>query len=165
MRRSASAARIRGSAFDRISEQARRRLEDNVTRCARAFDAAGRRREVIDRRLEELDREWDIEWTLAANASAVSLFGLALAATVDRRWLYLPLGVAGVSFLHALRGWSPPASALHRLGVRTVEEIDWERYALKALRGDFGSVAASPANAEVRAQQALRAARRSVMAA
>jgi len=49
--------------------------------------------------------------------------------------------------------------------VRTVEEIDRERYALKALRGDFGSVAASPANAEVRAQQALRAARRSAMAA
>lgn len=43
--------------------------------------------EELDRRLEDLDREWDIERTLEANAASLALVGLALAATVDRRWM------------------------------------------------------------------------------
>ena len=48
-----------------------------------------------------------------------------------------------------------------RLGVRTAAEIGHERYALKALRGDFGPVAATApdAAAGVRAQVAADAAR------
>lgn len=159
---SATMARIRDYAPEPMSEQVRRRIEDNVTRCARAFDASGGRREVIDQRLRELDREWDLGWALAANAAAMSLAGLALAATVNRRWLYLPVGVAAFLLMHAVRGWCPPSAALRGLGVRTAEEIDRERYALKVLRGDVAGVTASAANAEIRAQQALRAAHISI---
>jgi hypothetical protein len=41
---------------------------------------------------------------------------------------------------HALQGWCLPVPLLRRLGVRTQREIERERFALKALRGDFDSV-------------------------
>ena len=59
------------------------------------------------------------------------------AATVDRRWLALPAIVTGFLFQHAMQGWCPPLPILRRLGFRTAEEINQERYALKALKGDF----------------------------
>ena len=93
--------------------------------------------EEIDERLEELDREWDIERTLEANAAAFSLLGLTLGMGVDRRWLALPVGVATFLLQHAVQGWCPPVPVFRRLGVRTANEIGRERYALKALRGDF----------------------------
>jgi hypothetical protein len=39
-----------------------------------------------------------------------------------------------------LQGWCPPLPILRSLGVRTADEINEERYALKALRGDFADV-------------------------
>ncbi len=53
------------------NERIRRRTEANVTRFAVAGAGA------IERRLAELDREWDIERTLEANAATVALLGLA----------------------------------------------------------------------------------------
>src|SRR4051812_42032987 len=41
----------------------------------------------IGRRLKELDAEWDIERAIEANASALAFAGVALGATVDKRWL------------------------------------------------------------------------------
>lgn len=91
----------------------------------------------IPARLEQLDREWDIERTLEANASTLAFTGVVLGATVDKRWLALPALVLAFLFQHALQGWCPPVPVLRRLGVRTATEIEQERYALKALRGDF----------------------------
>jgi hypothetical protein len=91
----------------------------------------------IEHRLRELDEEWDVERVLETNASALSLFGLAMGVLGRRRWLILPIAVQGFFLQHALQGWCPPIPLLRRLGVRTREEIDRERYALKALRGDF----------------------------
>ncbi|HEV2173318.1 MAG TPA: hypothetical protein VGR71_07115, partial [Nitrospira sp.] len=48
--------------------------------------------------------------------------------------------VAGFLLQHAVQGWCPTISLFRRLGVRTTQEIDHERYALKALRGDFSRV-------------------------
>jgi hypothetical protein len=49
---------------------------------------------------------------------------------------------------HAVQGWCPPIIWFRRLGVRTSTEIDHERNALKALRGDFRHVAPdSPSDA------------------
>jgi hypothetical protein len=36
-----------------------------------------------------------------------------------------------------VQGWCPPLPVFRRLGIRTASEIDYERYALKSLRGDF----------------------------
>ena len=114
-----------------VNELIRQRTEDNIARYRNAGPAA------IDRRLRELDAEWDIERTLEANAATASLIGLTLGATVDRRWYLFPAVVAGFLLQHALQGWCPPLPVFRRLGIRTSYEIDYERYALKALRGDF----------------------------
>jgi hypothetical protein len=132
----------------------RRRTEEDVARVAAAGPAA------IDRRLAELDREWDIERTLEANAATVSLIGSALGFAVDRRFFALPVAVAGFLLQHALQGWCPPVPLFRHLGFRTAAEIDHERYALKALRGDFGNVRPEGGGAGDRPEQALEAARR-----
>jgi hypothetical protein len=68
--------------------------------------------------------------------------------------------VTGFLLQHALQGWCPPVPFFRRRGVRTEAEIDRERYALKAVRGDFRHVAA-PGNegARRRADMALDAVR------
>jgi hypothetical protein len=99
--------------------------------------------EEIPARLRDLDAEWDIERTLEANASTLALTGVVLAATVDRRWLALPAMVTAFLLQHAIQGWCPPLPILRRMGFRTAREIDTERNALKALRGDFARLAGS----------------------
>ena len=116
---------------DKVNERIRRQTEQNIARYAGASPIA------IERRLAELDREWDIERTLEANAATASLVGLTLGATVDRKWFLFPAAVAGFLLMHAVQGWCPPVPVFRRLGWRTSAEIDEERYALKALRGDF----------------------------
>ena len=93
--------------------------------------------ELIDGRLDELDREWDIERVLEANAATLAFTGVALGAVSDRKWLVLPALVTAFLLQHAVEGWCPPLPVLRRMGFRTAEEIAEERYALKALRGDL----------------------------
>jgi hypothetical protein len=69
-----------------------------------------------------------------------SLIGLALGAAVDGRFFMLPGLVAGFLLQHAVQGWCPPVTFLRRGGFSTAAEIDQERCALKALRGDFRNV-------------------------
>jgi hypothetical protein len=85
-------------------------------------------------RLEQLDREWDIERVLEANASALSLAGLGLGLGVSRRFLAIPLVINGFLLQHAVQGWCPPVSLLRRRGWRTQEEIETERQALLEIR-------------------------------
>jgi hypothetical protein len=129
-----TAERVPRSTAPELNEQIRRQTDETVSN----FQGASAER--IQRRLEALDREWDIERTLEANAAAVALAGLGLGAMVDRRLLVLPALVATFLLQHAVQGWCPPLPLFRRLGVRTQSEIDEERYALKALRGDFVGV-------------------------
>ena len=101
----------------------------------------------IDERIRELEREWDVERTLEANAAIVALAGIALGVTVDRRFLAIPAAVAGFLLQHALQGWCPPLPVIRRLGVRTAGEIHQEIIALRILRGDFLERVEYPENA------------------
>lgn len=74
---------------------------------------------------------------LETNASALALLGLGLAVAHSRKWLIVPGVVLPFLLQHAVQGWCPPVPIFRRLGVRTRKEIDREKYALKALRGDF----------------------------
>ena len=96
--------------------------------------------EMITSRIEELDREWDIDRWLETNTSSLALGGLLLGLTVNRKWLVVPTLVLPLLLLHATQGWSPPVPLLRRLRVRTRSEIDAEKYALKILRGDFDGI-------------------------
>jgi hypothetical protein len=108
--------------------------QKRVARCAARGPTS------IDRRLRELDEEWDIERTLEANAATAVLIGCTLGASIDRRWFAFPAIVGALLLQHAIQGWCPPLIWFRRMGVRTQSEIDYERYALKALRGDFKDI-------------------------
>jgi hypothetical protein len=54
--------------------------------------------------------------------------------------LFLPGIVLPFLLQHAVQGWCPPVPLFRRLGVRTREEIEREKFALKALRGDFEEI-------------------------
>jgi hypothetical protein len=146
-----SEARMEASTPEEVNRQIRRDLKARVLYFAR-------RPEEIDRRLDELDREWDIDRLLQANAGIFSLVGLTFG-VLRSRWYLLPAAAAAFLVQHAVQGWCPPASLLRRLGVRTAREIHHERYALKALRGDFDSVRlGEELDAEERARRAIDAA-------
>jgi hypothetical protein len=113
-------------------------------------------KDEIPERLRELDEEWDIERAIEANAAAVGFLGTVLSATRGRQWLVLPALVTGFLFQHAVEGWCPPVPILRRLGFRTSFEIEEERQALKALRGDYASMSKSNGGAGA-ALQAARA--------
>ncbi len=98
--------------------------------------------EGIDERLRELDGEWDIERLLEANAALFGFAGVLMGSMGLRAGLRLSALVTGFLFQHALQGWCPPMPVFRRMGVRTSREIDIERIALKALRGDFDEVGA-----------------------
>lgn len=104
-------------------------------------ELAGADRDTIRRHIEELSREWDMERYLQTNASLFSLSGILLGATVSRKFLILPGIVFGFLLQHAVQGWCPPMPVFRRMGIRTRKEINREKFALKALRGDFEEVA------------------------
>lgn len=111
------------------------RIDAQTQRCLERYATADR--EAIGRHIEELEREWDVERYLQMNAGLVSLSGVLLGTLVDRRFLAIPAAVFGFFFQHATQGWCPPLPVFRRIGVRTRREINREKYALKALRGDF----------------------------
>lgn len=143
--------RVSLNTADHINDRIRRRTEENIA-CVVAGGP-----EAISDRLAELDQEWDIERILEANAAALSLVGLTMGATVSRKWFLFPAVIAGFLLQHAMQGWCPPVPVFRRMGIRTQSEIDYERYALKALRGDFNEIQKADGKAKSAANNALRA--------
>ena len=88
-------------------------------------------RAAIQRRLRELDEEWDIERWVETMAPSFTLIGLTLGLVKDRRWLLLPFVVQTFFLQHALQGWCPPIPFLRQFGVRTIQEIEHERCCLQ----------------------------------
>jgi hypothetical protein len=115
---------------------------------------SGNRAEIPER-LRKLENEWDIERAIEANAATLAFIGVVLGAR-DRRWLTLPMLVSGFLLQHALQGWCPPVPLLRQLGFRTSYEIEEERQALKALRGDFDEIKSAPDQPEAAAAAAQR---------
>jgi hypothetical protein len=132
-----------------VNEQIARQIEANVYYYARHIDE-------IEQRLNELEREWDIERTLETTFSAAAVSGFFLG-MFSRRFRFFAGMAGGLMLEHALHGWSPPLPLLRRIGIRTSREINLERYALKALRGDFTNVDMD-ADPAARADQAVLAA-------
>ncbi|HEX2019012.1 MAG TPA: hypothetical protein VGO17_08760 [Aurantimonas sp.] len=114
---------------------------------------------AIEARIRELDEEWDVERAIQANAATLALSGTILAMLQDRRWSFLPLVVMSFLLQHATQGWCPPLPILRRMGFRTQVEIERERYALKALRGDFANMPADGATPRQKALAAVEALR------
>lgn len=109
-----------------IDEKTRRNVMD---RASRPYE--------LGQRIRELEKEWDVERTLEANAATLALTGAVLGTSGYQRFFALTATVLAFLFQHATSGWCPPLPILRKLGVRTQGEIDREKFALKALRGDF----------------------------
>ncbi len=125
--------RVRAYTRPEINE----RIDQETVLRLRLYARAGK--ELISQRLDELDREWDMERTLEVNAASITLAGLVFGKIVNRAWYLLPVVVGGFLLQHAVQGFCPPVPFFRRRGVRTRKEIERERYALKLLRGDFDS--------------------------
>jgi hypothetical protein len=117
----------------RLNEGFHRQIHESVERHAQAHP------QVLGRRLAELEHEWDVDRVMETTYSAAFLAGLALAGRSRQGRLFC--GVAAISLLsHGLFGWDLLLPLYRRLGFRTSSEIARERYALKAMRGDFRHV-------------------------
>ena len=138
--------RVPHNTAEEVNRQIDQQIEDRV-RAALANPAE------IAPRLRQLAAEWDIERAIEMNASALAFLGTVLGYFMHPYWLALPAIVTAFLFQHALQGWCPPVPVLRRMGFRTSYEIERERQALKAVRGDYAAVAASqePARAAVQA--------------
>jgi hypothetical protein len=117
--------------LDKPDDCASEKTRENVARYAATSPL------LIEQRLRELDQEWDVERIAAISVNTALLLSLVLPALFGTIWLLVPAALAIFRIVHALIGWSPLASLLRQMGHRTHCEIAHERYALKALRGDF----------------------------
>jgi hypothetical protein len=144
---------------DRVRAHSPEKFNDRIDRATqrRVLRAAGESKPALSRRLEQLDGEWDMERVLETNASALAFGGVLLGLLVNRKFLAIPCFVLPFLLLHAVQGWCPPVPMFRSRGVRTRKEIDTEKFAVKALRGDFAGVDADNDPNE-RARAAWRAA-------
>src|SRR5690606_1039346 len=98
--------------------------------------------------------------TLMANASTLSLAGVVLGSTVNRNWFVLPGVVVSFLLWHAIQGWCPPLPIFRKLGYRSRKEIDIEKFALEAPRGDFQKLDKQEAvSTEIQTERAFQAAK------
>jgi hypothetical protein len=142
--------RVRVNTDDAINQE----IERQTTKSIQCVSAGGPA--AIERRLAELELEWDIERFVETMAPTFTLLGLTLGLTRNRAWFILPLVVQTFLLQHAIQGWCPPIPLLRRMGVRTSGEIGEERFALKALRGDFRNVVSGLADDAQAAWQAVK---------
>jgi hypothetical protein len=119
--------------------------------------AASTSTDEVTRRITRLDDEWDFDRVLEPEAAVMGLIGLAAGVGIDKRLLVLPGVVATMLLLHSTHGWYPWLALFRRVGVRTRDEIDRERYGLKAVRGDFATLPPADSAAGERASAAWKA--------
>jgi len=149
--------RVRRNTAEEVNRMLDTRMEDRV----RGYAAGGGEAEISSR-IEELEREWSIERLIETEASMMGLTGLGLGAFVNRKFLALPAFVGSMVLLHGVQGWYPMLPLFRRLGFRSREEIDREKFAMKVLRGDFDRVEADgTADERDRVMRALAAVRKS----
>lgn len=144
---------------DRVREHSPAKFNERIDRATqrRILRAGGESKSALSRRLEGLDKEWDMERVLETNASALALGGVLLGLLVNKKFFIIPCFVLPFLLQHALQGWCPPVPMFRSRGVRTRKEIDTEKFAVKALRGDFAEVD-SETEPNERARAAWRAA-------
>ncbi|SEK51118.1 hypothetical protein SAMN05444354_101753 [Stigmatella aurantiaca] len=134
-----------------------KRIDEQVERCVRHM--AQQDRKDITPYLEKLEREWDVGRTAMVAGSLVSLVGLWLGRGKPSGWRTVSAVASGLLLHHGLFGFGPLAEVVRAVGkVRTRREIDLEKFALKALRGDFERIPKNDGGPLARANAALVAA-------
>jgi len=103
--------------------------------------------EVISSRLQELEREWDLERVQDLNNTLYELNGTLLGTILNKHFTQLPVSTTMRLAQEAGNNWNPPAAMFKSLGYRTKEEIEKEKNELLSAKeevdNDYGfSVAA-----------------------
>ena len=75
--------RVRANTAKNVNEEIERKTERRIVQAASSTDSA------ISRRIDELEKEWDMERWLETNASSLALAGLILGLTKSRKYLLL----------------------------------------------------------------------------
>ncbi|HEV7332257.1 MAG TPA: DUF2892 domain-containing protein [Flavisolibacter sp.] len=117
--------RVRKNTSDKLNQKIDQQTDNNIRKYA--SQGSG----VIEKRLRELDREWDIERALELTSGLNVLVGLTLGLTVNKKWFLLSAVSSAFLVQHTLQGWCPPLPIMRYFGIRTKEEIDMEREALE----------------------------------
>ncbi|NBD08659.1 MULTISPECIES: hypothetical protein [Corallococcus] len=113
-----------------------RRIDAHVESCVRCMAERADRAEM-SRYLEKLEHEWEMHRALGVGGSALALVGLLLGRRGGRGWRVLSGVTLALLFQQGITGFGPLSALVRALGVRTRREIDLEKFAIKALRGDF----------------------------
>jgi hypothetical protein len=124
---------------DRVREHSSRAMTEELDRqtVRRLDELRSADRTSLDRRLRELDREWDTERVLELGAGGLVLAGLVLTRRHHPRWWVLSATVSVSLINHAVTGWCSALIVTRRMGLRSRRELEAERYAIKTLRGDL----------------------------
>jgi hypothetical protein len=133
-----NALRVELSTSKKANSRIYEQTEERVSRFANSNSQA------ISSHIKELDREWDTERILEANASAFILISGTFGLLFSNWWFVLTGLVAFYLLQHAVQGWCPPLPILRKLGIRTMPEISAEKTALKVMRGDFDNIKSNP---------------------
>lgn len=92
---------------------------------------------AITERLNHIDSEWSAGRITKAVIGVAIIVGMVLAASLNWWWLIMP-SIGGLLLLQYLFGRTSWLGLLfQRLGFHSGEELDREKMALKAIRGDF----------------------------
>ena len=119
------------------AEQSKLIMDEKVKEDIRKYAEQGR--DAIDNRIRELDSSWDMERTLQLNAALLVLGGILLYRN-NKKWAILSIFATAILAQQAFMGNCRPFKFLSFFGMRSRKEIDKEKFALKALRGDFDNI-------------------------
>lgn len=124
---------INHETFDKVRQMTPRSVNEKIDRqmLQRVEEISAQGPEAIKGRLQELEKEWDLDKVLMLNFS-VLVFAQLLAARKDKRWLWGPIIQTPFMAMHAILGWCPPSLWFRPLGFRTDKEIQSEREELMA---------------------------------
>lgn len=92
---------------------------------------------TISERIQNLNQEWDTERFLEVNSALLVILSSYLGIRNSRIWFILTGAIAVFMLQHAFIGWCPPLPLARKWGIRSEDEIQIEKTALKIMRGDF----------------------------
>lgn len=119
------------------SDQNKPLMDEKIKEDIRKYAEQGS--EAIDKRIRELDSSWDMERALQLNAAILVLGGILLYRN-NKKWAILSIFATAILAQQAFMGNCGPFKFLRFFGMRSRKEIDKEKFALKALRGDFNNI-------------------------
>lgn len=94
-------------------------------------------RKTLTQRINELNREWNIERVIETNAALAVLISSFFGYKKRKHCCFFMTGIVGFFLLqHALHGWCPSLPIMRYIGIRTDEEIYNEKSIIKRIRGD-----------------------------